>query len=67
MKSLLWRTAAIIAHAAANFILISVLFRYDITGRWVTFIGFILLALILLYLFIRHLVSYIYFLKKIEK
>ena len=66
MNSLIWRSTALLLHAAANFFLISYLFRYDITGSWLYFIGFIAIALILLYLFIRHLVSYIYFIKKIK-
>ena len=66
MNSLIWRTTAILLHAAANFFLISFLFRYDITGSWIGFIGFIVLALVLLYLFIKHLISFLYFLKKIK-
>jgi hypothetical protein len=66
MNRLFWRTSLILAHAIANFILISMLFRYDITGSWLLFFGFIIIALVLFYLFVRHLVSYIYFIKKIK-
>ena len=67
MKPLLWRTAGLLLHAIANFLFVSFLFRYDITGSWFFFICFIIVVLLLLFLFISHIVSYIYFLKKIKK
>ncbi len=63
MNQFALRTVLIILHAAANFILITILLDYDISGSWVRFIGFIALALLLLFLFIKHLLSYIYFIK----
>jgi hypothetical protein len=63
MNTLSVRTAAIIIHAIANFLLVTYLLAIDITGSWLYFIGFILIIALLLYLFIKHLVSYIYFIK----
>ena len=63
MNPLLLRTAAILLHAVANFLLITTLYNYDLTGSWLKFIGFIILVLFLLFLFIKHLLSYIYFIK----
>lgn len=63
MDTLLFRTVAILLHAAANFLLISYLVNFDITAKWLWFIGFIIIALFLLYLFVRHTISYIYFIK----
>ena len=63
MNDFVLRTTALILHAAANIIIVTYLFNYDITGSWVFFIGFIALLLLLLFLFIKHLLSYIYFIK----
>jgi hypothetical protein len=63
MNQLALRTIFLILHAVANFILITLAFNYDITGSWALFIGFIAVALLLLFLFIKHLLSYIYFIK----
>ena len=63
MNQLLFRTFLLLLHLVANFVLISYVFRYDITGSWIGFIGFIILAFFLFYLFIRHLISYINFTK----
>ena len=64
MNNLLLRTGAILLHAIANFLLVNYLVNeFDLTGKWILFIGFILLLLVLLYLFVKHVVSYIYFLK----
>lgn len=63
MNALLLRTVAILLHATGNFLLVTFLLSYDITGSWVFFIGFIVLLLLLLFLFIKHTVSYIYFIK----
>ena len=63
MNNLLWRTALILVHAVVNFFVVTFLLDYDITGSWLRLTGFILLILFLLFLFIKHLVSYIYFIK----
>ena len=63
MNQMMLRTAAIILHAVANFIVVSVLLNYDISGSWVVFLGFVAVVLVLVYLFIRHLLSYIYYIK----
>lgn len=63
MNTIFIRFAAILLHAIANFILVSYVVNFDITGSWIYFIGFVLLLLLLLYLFILHLTSFIYFIK----
>jgi hypothetical protein len=63
MNSVFTRTAALLLHALLNFLLVSWLVNFDITGKWIFFIGFIITLLILLYLFIKHIVSFIYFIK----
>jgi uncharacterized MAPEG superfamily protein len=67
MNDFVLRTAALLLHAAANIFIVTYLFKYDITGSWVFFIGFITLLLLLLFLFIKHLLSYIYFIKNKTK
>lgn len=57
------RAGAILLHAAANFLLITWLTNFDITGSWLTLAGFIVLLALLLLLFIKHILSFIYFLK----
>ena len=63
MNNWVIRLFAILLHAALSIILVSYLIDYDITGRWITFIGFIILLLALFYLFVRHLISFYYFIK----
>ncbi len=60
-NSLALRIFGIILHAIANFILVSYLVDYDITGSWIVFIGFVLVVFFLSYVFLRHLVSFINF------
>lgn len=63
MNTLFFRITALLLHAVANFIIVSYAVNFDITGKWISFIGFILLLFVLLYFFIRHLASFIYFIK----
>ena len=63
LNTFVLRIAAIVIHAILNFIAISYLVNYDITGSWIKFIGFTLLVFLLFYLFLIHLVSFINFLK----
>lgn len=63
MNSILYRTVALVMHAVLNLVIISYLVRFDTTGSWVNFTAFIAAMLVLLILFIKHLVSFIYFIK----
>jgi LPXTG-motif cell wall-anchored protein len=63
MNNLIFRTAAIIFHALLNVFIVSYLTGYDITGSWFRFIGFLLVLFFLLFFFIRHILSYIHFIK----
>ena len=63
MNQVAIRTILLILHATANFILISWVYNFDLTGSWLRFFGFIAGVLLLLFLFIKHLLSYIYFIK----
>ncbi|MFT3979510.1 MAG: hypothetical protein QM687_03505 [Ferruginibacter sp.] len=58
LQNKLFRTLAMLAHAFLNYILISWLFEFDITGSWAGFIFFIILCALLLLLFIRHCISF---------
>ena len=62
-NGLLWRVAALIIHVLLNIIIITRLTDYDLTGSWLAFTGFLIVVLLLVFLFIRHLVSFIYFIK----
>jgi hypothetical protein len=62
-KRTVFRTSAIILHALANFIILSQLMSFDITGGWLPFALFVLVAIILLALLALHLLSFIRFLQ----
>ena len=57
------RTLAILIHGLINFLLVSWMLQYDITGSWIGFTLFIILCLLLLVLFVKHLVSFIKYLQ----
>lgn len=57
------RTFLILIHAFINFLLVSWVLQYDITGSWMGFTLFIILCLLLLVLFVKHLVSFIKYLQ----
>ena len=63
MNHLLFRLAALLLHAVLNFIFISYLMDYDITGSWLKVVGFVLLIFMLLIAFIVHLLSFIKLIK----
>jgi hypothetical protein len=63
MNSLFIRSAALLLHALVNFLLVNWLVNFDITRKWIFFIGFVIALLALLYFFIKHIVSFIYFIK----
>jgi len=63
MNALLLRTTLLLIHAVANFIIVSTLVNYDLTDSWLHFAGFIIILLILTFIFVKHLLSYIYFIK----
>ena len=58
------RTAALLLHAVLNFIFISWLTNFDLTGSWLRFTGFVLAILALVYFFLKHIVSFLQFVKK---
>ena len=63
-NTLIFRIAVLIVHALLNVIVVTSLLDYDLTGSWLVFAGFVLLLLVLAILFIRHLLSFISFIKK---
>ena len=63
MELLFVRIGALLAHALLNIVIISYATNYDISGSWVAVTGFVLLLFLLLVLFIRHLLSFIHFIK----
>src|SRR5690349_8279863 len=64
LQPFILRLLAVLLHALLNFIAISYLLDFDITGSWLVFIGFVLLVFLLVYLFLRHIISFIQFIKK---
>ena len=60
-NSLPLRIFSIVLHAVFNFILISYLTDFDLTGSWIVFIGFLIVVFLLSYVFLKHLVSFIHF------
>jgi len=64
LNSFILRVAAIIIHAILNFIAISYMVNFDITGSWIKFVAFTLAVFGMFYLFLLHIVSFINFLKK---
>jgi len=59
----IFRTLAILLHAILNFFLVSWMYKFDITGSWAGVLLFIILCLLLLMLFVKHLVSFIKYLQ----
>ena len=57
------RTSAIILHTLANFIILSYLMSYDITGGWLSFALFVLACIVLLTALALHVLSFIRFLQ----
>ena len=62
-KRTLLRTGAIILHTLANFIILSYLMSFDITGGWLPFALFMLACFLLLALLALHILSFIRFLQ----
>ncbi len=61
--NLFYRIIAILVHAVVNFIIISSVLSYDISGSWLSFFLFMLLCVTLFTLFVLHLSLFIRFLK----
>lgn len=57
------RIAALLFHAVLNFIVVTGLTNFDLTGSWSLFAAFAAVVFVLLYLFLRHVVSFVCFLK----
>lgn len=57
------RLLLLLLHAFVNIVLLSNLYRFDITGSWFRLTAFLVLVVFLLILFITHLVTFINFLK----
>ena len=62
-SNLFYRIIAILVHTVGNFIIISSVLSYDISGSWISFFLFILLCVVLFTLFVLHLSLFIRFLK----
>ena len=63
MDAIYLRVGAILAHVILNIIIISWIVNFDITGSWLKVAGFAAVLFILLVLFIKHLISFINYLK----
>jgi hypothetical protein len=63
MDNYVIRIAAIIAHVLLNIVIISFLTDFDITARWITTIAFVLIIFLLFVMLIKHVVSFINYIK----
>ena len=63
MNNFFLRIGAILLHALLNIILVSWITNYDISGSWIAVIGFLCLLFLLVILFIKHLLSFIQYIK----
>ena len=63
MNTLLLRTFFLLLHAVANFLIVTTLLNYDLTGSWLYFTAFIAIVLLLIIIFVKHILSYINFIK----
>ena len=62
-KRTVLRTSAIILHTLANFIILSFLMSFDVTGGWLSFVLFVLACILLLAILALHVLSFIRFLQ----
>ena len=63
MNTFFFRTGAILLHAVLNVILVTWITNFDITGSWLAVIGFMILLFLLLVLFLKHILSFITYIK----
>jgi hypothetical protein len=63
MNTFFFRIGALLLHALLNIIMVSWLTNYDITGSWLAVTGFLCLLFLLAILFIKHLLSFIQYIK----
>jgi len=63
MNNTILRVGALFIHVIVNIVIVAYVTRYDISGSWLSFAGFMVLLFILLIAFIKHLISFISFIK----
>jgi undecaprenyl pyrophosphate phosphatase UppP len=63
MKNVSFRIIALLLHVVVSFLCINWFLNFDITGKWIFFIGFIIVLLALMYLLVKHVIAFLYFLK----
>lgn len=63
MNTLFFRTAILLVHILLNFIVVSWFLKFDISGSWVSIVVFIIGLIVLMWVFIRHIISYLSFIK----
>lgn len=61
--SFILRFAAIWLHALLGFILLDYCFNLDISSSWLLLVGFSIIVLVLVWTFIKHLLSFVQFIK----
>ena len=62
-NSLTLRIFSIVLHAVFNFIIVSYLTDFDLTGSWIVFTGFLIVVFFLSYVFLKHLAIFIHYIK----
>jgi hypothetical protein len=63
MSKSAFRIIMLMVHIMANFMLITVMMQYDVTGSWLSFTLFVLFCTGLAFLLIFHLFTFFRFLK----
>jgi hypothetical protein len=62
-SSVFLRLMALLLHAVLNFIVITWFTNFDLTGSWLVFTGFVVAVFALIYFFLKHIVSFLHFVK----
>jgi hypothetical protein len=63
MNAIVLRSVALLLHVLVNVIVVNYMVNVDVTGSWWRFGLFVVASIVLLYLTIRHVISFIYFIK----
>ena len=58
-----FRIIALLLHISLNFLIVSFLTTYDISGSWIGFLLFLVACIFLLVLFVMHLIAFIRFIQ----
>jgi hypothetical protein len=63
MNTVFFRLGLLFLHVFLNVVIVSYLTRFDLSGSWLAMTGFVVLLFVMLALLIRHIMSFINFVK----